>query len=138
MLGDGELDEGQVWEALMSAAHYKLDNLIAIVDFNKIQAKGPVHEIMGLEPLVDKWQAFGWQVIEIDGHDFEQILNGFYLAKNRYNAGKPIVIIAHTVKGKGVSFMENTYEWHTHAPNAQQLQDALDELQSKEEFVWKK
>jgi len=121
----------------MSAAHYKLDNIIAIVDYNKIQAKGPVHEIMGLEPLSAKWGSFGWQVIEIDGHDMENILDAFYLAKNRYNNGKPIVIIAHTVKGKGVSFMENTSEWHTHAPSKEQLEAALVELSVYGDYRWK-
>ena len=138
MMGDGECDEGQIWEAAMSAAHYKLDNLIGIVDYNKIQAKGSIHNIMGLEPFADKWRAFGWEVIELDGHDIEAILDGFYAAKFLSKIGKPIVIIAHTIKGKGVSFMENTYAWHTHAPNAEQLKAALSELQQKEEFVWKK
>lgn len=128
MLGDGECEEGQVWEAAMSAAHYKLDNLIAIVDRNKIQAKGPTCEIMEVEPLPDKWRAFGWEVIECDGHSIEEILDAFYAAKHTAVPGKPVVIIAHTIKGYGVSFMQNTCEWHTHAPNEEQLARAVAEL----------
>ncbi len=136
MLGDGECDEGQVWEAAMAAGHFRLDNLIAVVDRNKIQAKGPTSEIMDLEPFPDKWRAFGWEVIEIDGHCMEQILDAFYDAKYVKSAGKPIVIIAHTVKGKGVSFMENTCEWHTHAPNNEQLAAALVELENGGDDRW--
>lgn len=139
MLGDGETDEGQIWEAVMSASHYQLDNLIAIVDYNKIQAKGRVNEIMSLEPYVDKWTSFGWDVIEIDGHNMEQILDAFYEAKYLHGFGKPVVIIANTVKGKGVSYMENTFLWHTHAPNEQELKIAIDELKNKEgRFLWKR
>lgn len=138
MVGDGECDEGQIWEAAMAAAHYKLDNLCCIVDYNKVQAKGSVHEIMGLEPLGDKWASFGWDVIEIDGHNMEEILDAFYEAKYLHNCGQPVVIIAHTVKGKGVSFMENTPNWHTSAPNEEQLRVAVTELTEECEYQWKK
>lgn len=127
ILGDGELQEGQVWEAAMSAAHFKLDNLCAIVDFNGVQLDGPVADIMGVAPLADKWRAFGWHVIEIDGHDFRQILAAY--AEAEKTKGRPTAIIAHTVKGKGVSFMENRAEWHGKAPNDDELRAALAELE---------
>lgn len=127
ILGDGELQEGQVWEAAMSAAHFKLDNLCAMVDANGVQLDGPVADIMGVEPLVDKWRAFGWHVIEIDGHDFNRILAAYGEAEK--TAGKPTAIIARTVKGKGVSFMENRAEWHGKAPNDEELRAALAELE---------
>lgn len=138
MVGDGECDEGQIWEAAMAAAHYKLDNLTVIVDYNKVQAKGAIHDIMRLEPLADKWRSFGWDVIEIDGHNMEEILDAFYEAKYLHNFGRPVAIIAHTVKGKGVSFMEDTPTWHTSAPNPEQLAAAIKELNTKEEFAWTK
>lgn len=110
MLGDGELQEGQVWEAAMAAAHYRLDNLCAIIDYNKMQSDALNEEIMGLEPLTTRWHAFNWKVIEIDGHDFYQISQAFNkLAEVR---NRPVVIIAHTIKGKGVSYMENSSRWH--------------------------
>jgi transketolase len=126
LLGDGECAEGQVWEAAMAAAHYKVDNLTAIVDKNGIQSDGWTKDIMNSEPLTDKFKAFGWYVIDIDGHDFTQLFQAFEQAKK--NKGKPTAIIARTVKGKGVSFMENNPDFHGKAPNAAQLEQALKEL----------
>lgn len=126
MLSDGELDEGSNWEAILFAAHHRLDSLAAIVDYNKIQSFGSVPEVLGLEPLADKWRAFGWAVREIDGHDFGQIQEAF--RNIPFEEGKPSVLIAHTVKGKGVSYMENELEWHYRAPNAEMLARALGEL----------
>ncbi len=126
MLGCGELQEGQVWEAAMSAAHYKLDNLIAIVDYNQLQLDGTNADIMMMEPVVDKWRAFGWAVLEIDGHNMSEILGA--LAKTQTIREQPAVIIAHTIKGKGVSFMENQVSWHAGGPTAEQLEQALDDL----------
>jgi len=127
LLGDGECDEGQVWEAAMAAAHFKLDNLVAIVDYNQIQLDGWTRDIMALEPFAEKWQAFNWHVIEVDGHDLEQLVDA--LERARLVAGRPVVIVAHTVKGKGVSFMENNPDFHGQAPNAAQMQAALQELE---------
>lgn len=110
LLGDGELDEGMVWESAMSAAHFKLDNLVAIVDRNKLSLDGTTEEVMGLEPLEDKWRAFGWHVQKIDGHDMGQIVQA--LKDAREVKGKPSVIISETVKGKGADFMENQTNWH--------------------------
>ncbi len=126
LLGDGELQEGQVWEAAMAAAHYGLDNLTAFVDFNGLQIDGPVTEVMSPLPLSEKWRAFGWEVIEIDGHDVEQIIEAVAKAKNV--KGKPTVIIAETVKGKGVSFMEAQVDWHGTAPKDDQKEQAIAEL----------
>ena len=126
LLGDGELDEGQVWEAAMAAAHYSLDNLTAIVDRNRIQNDDFCENVMRTEPLPDKWQAFGWQVQEVDGHDLSQVIEA--LEKARDVRGRPSVVIAHTVKGKGVSFMENNPEWHGKAPTPEQAERALAEL----------
>ena len=126
LLSDGECDEGQTWEAAMSAAKFKLDNLTAIVDNNGIQLSGFTREIMNLDPFNKKWEAFGWQVLEIDGHDFSQILDA--IKKAHEIKGRPAVIIAHTIKGKGVSFMENNVDFHGKAPNAEQLEKALKEL----------
>lgn len=126
LLGDGELHEGQVWEAAMTAAHYKLNSVCAIVDYNKLQLDGSVDEVKTLGDLKAKWLAFGWNAIEIDGHDLEQIYNAFCTAK-QYKEG-PTVIIAHTVKGKGVSFMENEVGWHCASPTDEQLAIALKEL----------
>ena len=126
LLGDGEIQEGQVWEAAMAAAHYKLDNLIAILDYNGLQIDGPVSEVLSPEPLPDKWRAFGWEVIEIDGHNFEEIEKAINEAKE--TKGKPTMIIAKTIKGKGVSFMENEAGWHGSAPNQEQVEKALAEL----------
>lgn len=126
LLGDGENQEGQVWEAAMTAGHYQLDNLCAIVDSNQLQIDGRVEQVMSIQPLADKWAAFNWHVIETDGHDMAQIETAFRLA--REFKGKPSVIIAHTVKGKGVSFMENVPGWHGVAPNQEQFEKALAEL----------
>jgi transketolase len=127
LLGDGECDEGQVWEAAMAAAHYKLDNLVAIVDNNGLQIDGWNCDVMNLEPLNKKWEAFGWHVIEVDGHDPEVLLQAFEQAK--LVKGQPAVIIAHTVKGKGVSFMENNVDFHGKAPSATEVEIALKELE---------
>ncbi len=127
LLGDGECDEGQVWEAAMAAAHFKVDNLTAIVDNNGQQIDGWNRDIMNLEPFNKKWQAFAWHVIEVDGHDFTQLINAFEQAK--LVKGQPTVIIAHTIKGKGVSFMENNPDFHGKAPNAEQVEIALKELE---------
>ena len=126
LLGDGECDEGQVWEAAMFAPHHGMDNLTAIVDHNDLQLDGRVCDIMGLEPLTDKWRAFNWHVLEINGHDMGEILKA--LKKARETKGKPTVIIAHTVKGKGVSFMEGNVDFHGKAPSTQETEQALKEL----------
>jgi transketolase len=126
LLGDGECDEGQIWEAAMSAAHYKLDNLTAIIDNNGLQISGCACDVMNIEPLAEKWAAFGWHTIEVDGHDFSQILDALGNAKK--TKGKPTAIVAHTVKGKGVSFMENNVDFHGKAPSAEQLEKAMKEL----------
>ncbi|MBI4187055.1 MAG: transketolase [Chloroflexi bacterium] len=126
LLGDGECDEGQVWEAAMAAAHFKIDNLVAIVDNNGIQLDGWNRDIMNLEPFNKKWEAFGWYVIEVDGHDLSQLLDAFERARSV--KGKPTVIIAHTVKGKGVSFMENNPDFHGKVPTPAEVKTALEEL----------
>ena len=126
LLGDGEIQEGIVWEALMSAAHYKLDNMVAILDHNGLQIDGKNEDVMTVAPVVEKFQAFGWNVIQIDGHDFEQILDAFKQA--RACEGKPTMIVAETIKGKGVSFMENNAGWHGKAPDEEQTKQALAEL----------
>ncbi|MBM3223266.1 MAG: transketolase [Candidatus Tectomicrobia bacterium] len=128
MLGDGELHEGSNWEAAMSAAHYRLSNLTAIIDFNKIAQSGPIADLMGLAPLADKWRAFGWEVREIDGHAMAQIVDA--LEALPLHPDKPSALIAHTVKGKGVSFAENTYVWHSNTVNDETLARALAELET--------
>jgi len=128
ILGDGELNEGNVWEAAMSAAHYHLDHLIAIVDYNKVMAKGFLWQQMSIEPLAEKWRAFGWDVLEIDGHDIQAIAGAIYEACWVKPRGKPIVIIAQTVKGRGVDAAEFNYKWHTQAPNAETADQMLREL----------
>jgi transketolase len=130
ILGDGELNEGNVWEAAMSASHYHLDNLVAVVDYNKVMAKGFVWDLMSIEPLADKWRAFGWDVIEVDGHDIEALVDVFHKARWVMPRGKPVVIIAHTVKGKGVEMAEFNYKWHTHAPDPKTADIMLHELSS--------
>ncbi len=127
ILGDGELQEGLVWEAAMSAAHYKLDNLVGIVDHNGLQIDGRNDDVMTVMPIADKFRGFGWNVIEIDGHDMQQILDAFAAA--RECEGKPTMIVAETVKGKGVSFMEDQAGWHGKAPNDEQTDQALKELE---------
>ena len=126
ILGDGEIEEGQVWEAAMFAAHYKLDNLCAIVDNNNLQIDGTVEEVMSPYPITDKFAAFGWNVITIDAHDFDQIEAAMNAAKAV--KGKPAVLVQKSVKGKGVSFMENQVSWHGAAPNAEQYETAMAEL----------
>lgn len=126
ILGDGELGEGQVWEAAMFAGHYKLDNLCLFIDFNGLQIDGPITEVMNSTPIGKKYEAFGFFVIDIDGHDLEQIDNAVKQAGD--NKGKPTAIICHTTKGKGVSFMENKAEWHGTAPNKEQYETAMEEL----------
>lgn len=125
-MGDGEIQEGQIWEAAMAACKYKLDNLVGIVDYNGLQIDGTVEMTMPLEPLDKKWESFGWNVIKIDGHNFKEISDA--IDKAEKIKGKPTAIIAKTAKGKGVSFMENKCEWHGHPPNEEQYQAAKTEL----------
>jgi len=127
LLSDGECQEGQTWEAALAAAQFKLDNLTAMVDCNGIQLSGRTCDIMSLEPLIQKWQAFGWHVINIDGHDFDQILGAVIIAEK--TKGRPTVITARTIKGKGVSFMENNVAFHGKAPTPEEAQRALKELE---------
>jgi transketolase len=126
ILGDGESQEGQIWEAAMSANHYKVDNLCAILDRNQLQIDGPTEQIMSLEPVFPKFKAFGWHVIEVNGHDFKELLRAFHEAETY--KGKPTIIIANTIKGKGVSFMEGSLKFHGKAPSAEELEMALNEL----------
>jgi len=126
MLGDGEIQEGQIWEAAMFGAFHKLDNVVAIVDYNRIQLDGFVKDVMEIEPLADKWRAFGWHTIEVDGHNIPALQAAF--AEAASVKGKPSVVIAHTIKGKGVSFMENDPKWHGVAPSKQEVELALKEL----------
>ena len=127
LMGDGEIQEGNIWEAAMACAHYKCDELCAVLDYNGFQIDGCIKEIMNLEPLVDKWRSFGWHTIEIDGHNIKEILNAFEEAKTI--KGKPSIIIAHTIKGKGVSFMENVLDFHGRAPTKEEAEKALKELE---------
>jgi transketolase len=126
--GDGELQEGQIWEAAMYAAHYKVDNLISTVDYNGQQIDGPVNDVMSLGDLKAKWIAFGWHVLETDGNNLEQLLATFSEARSATGKGKPIMILMKTVMGKGVDFMENSHHWHGVAPNDEQLSRALAQL----------
>ncbi|NSW83943.1 MAG: transketolase [Syntrophothermus sp.] len=126
LLGDGEIQEGEVWEAVMAAAHYRLDNLVAIVDYNGLQIDGAVDKVMSPLPIAAKFEAFGWNTQEIDGHDFRQIMQALEAARG--HKGRPSAIVARTVKGKGVSFMENGVDWHGKAPNTEQVERALAEL----------
>lgn len=128
ILGDGECNEGNVWEAAMSAAHYRADNLIAVIDYNKVMAKGFVWEEMSIEPFAEKWSAFGWDVIEVDGHDILALAQAFHEARWIRPRGKPIVVIAHTVKGRGIEMTEFNYKWHTHAPDPKTADMMLREL----------
>lgn len=127
LLGDGEIEEGQVWEAAMFAAHYHLDNLVAIVDNNNLQIDGDVRDVAGLDNISSKFKSFGWQTIEVDGHDVGAVVTALKTAT--LLDGSPVCIVAHTVKGKGVSFMENQVGWHGKAPNAEQRDQALKELE---------
>lgn len=129
VLGDGELEEGQVWEAAMFAHHYKLDNLVAYVDNNGLQIDGSIDEVMSPNPITDKFRAFGWNVLEIDGNDMDEIDAAYTIAKA--TKGKPTVIIGHSIKGKGVSFMENNASWHGTAPNDDQYNLAMKELDAE-------
>ena len=128
ILGDGECNEGNVWEAAMAGTQFHLDNLIAIVDYNKVMAKGPVWRLMGIEPFADKWRAFGWDVIEVDGHDLDELAEGLHRARWVLPRGRPIVVIAHTVKGRGVEAAEFNPAWHTHAPDPTTADAMLREL----------
>lgn len=125
ILGDGEVQEGQVWEAAMTASHYKLNNLIAFLDHNNLQIDGRNDEVMTINPIEEKFKAFGFNVIKIDGHNFDEIISAVESAKNQ---DKPTMIIANTIKGKGVSFMENMASWHGKAPNQEEYQKAIEEL----------
>lgn len=143
LMGDGELNEGQIWEAALAASHYRLDNLILAIDYNKVSAKGFVSELMSIEPLPEKWKAFGWNVLELDGHDVREICLAFYKAKYIQMNGKPSCLILHTVKGKGIEECEFNYKWHTHAPDYEKACLFLKELarkyqQSDEGFKWGK
>lgn len=129
VIGDGESNEGQIWEAAMAASHYRLDNLVGILDFNGLQIDGPNSEVMAVEPVADKWRSFGWNVIEVDGHNFGQLLPAFAQAATAQ--GQPTMVIAHTVKGKGVSFMENAVDFHGKAPTMEQVELALRELDAR-------
>ncbi|MBP7056004.1 MAG: transketolase [Candidatus Omnitrophica bacterium] len=126
MIGDGETNEGQIWEAAMTASHYKLDNMCAIIDFNRLQIDGFCCEVKDMAPYSNKWKDFGWNVLEADGHDIEQMMDALDAAEKL--KGKPTVIIAHTVKGKGVSFVENKAEWHGIAPKKEEYERAIVEL----------
>jgi transketolase len=128
LLSDGECDEGSTWEPILFASQHKLDNLIAIVDYNKIQSLGTVKEVMDLEPFADKWRAFGWGVREIDGHDINEIETT--LSKLAFEEGRPSCVIAHTIKGKGISFMENKLLWHYRSPQGEEFEAALAELEA--------
>ena len=129
LLGDGELQEGQVWEALMFASHNKLDNIMVTIDYNGQQIDGPVDEINSLLNLKDKLKSFGWKVIESDGNDYNSLIESFNKAKSKLDKGFPVINIMKTVMGKGVDFMENSHKWHGIAPNDEQLANALDQLE---------
>lgn len=129
LISDGETNEGQTWEAVASAAHYQLDHLIVVLDYNKFQLDNHVKKILNLEPMAEKWRSFNWTVREIDGHNMKEILEAFQWAKKQ--SGQPSIIIAHTIKGKGVSFMENNNEFHGAAPTPEEAERALQELGGK-------
>ena len=124
LMSDGECNEGSNWEAALFASHHKLDNLVVIIDRNKLQSIHSTEDTLGLEPFVDKWQTFGWSVVDVDGHDHEQLIN----ACNSKEAGKPLCIVANTIKGKGVSFMENNVLWHYRSPQNEEYDAAMKEL----------
>jgi transketolase len=128
LVGDGESEEGQIWEAAMAAAHYKCDNLCAIIDWNGLQIDGKIEDVIGPAPFDEKFRAFGWHTINVDGHDFAQLEKAFAEAKTI--KGKPTCIIAKTVKGKGVSYMENVADWHGKGPNDAECAQALEELEA--------
>ena len=127
ILGDGEMDEGSNWEALLFGAHHKLSNLCVIIDYNKIQSFGNTNDVLHMEPLVVKWESFNWNVISIDGHNHDELLCAFNAFK--YQKDKPTIIIANTIKGKGVSFMENNLAWHYKSPNEEQYKQAMKEIE---------
>ncbi len=127
LMGDGEIQEGSVWEAAMTASHHRLGSVCAIVDYNKVQENGPTNEIKNLEPLAEKWTSFGWEAIEVDGHDIKALIKALEAAGK--DPDRPKVIIAHTVKGKGISFMEGNFRWHGRAPKADELARAMAELE---------
>jgi transketolase len=129
LMGDGEQQEGSVWEAVMAAGHFKLDNLCAIVDWNNLQIDGRVEDIMNITPIAEKYKAFNWNTIEIDGHDLKQVVDAYEAAKKF--KGKPTMIVAKTIKGKGVSFMENVADWHGKTPTKELAEKALKELESR-------
>ena len=126
ILGDGEIEEGQIWEAAMSSSHYKLNNVIAFLDYNKLQIDGTNDEVMTIAPVKEKFESFGWFVQEIDGHNFDEIITA---VNNGKKQDKPIMIIANTIKGKGISFMENNVSWHGKAPNYEEYEKAMKELE---------
>ncbi len=128
LLSDGECDEGSTWEAAMFAAHHKLDNLVAVVDYNKLQSLASVAETLGLEPFTDKWRAFGWSIEEVDGHNHAQLLSA--LERLPFTEGRPSVVIAHTTKGKGVSYMEDQVAWHYRTPLGADFETAIAELEA--------
>lgn len=126
LMGDGEQAEGSIWEAAMSAAHFELDNLIGIIDRNRLQITGNTEEVMALEPLADKWKSFGWEVVEVDGHDYQGLSKVF--SSTPVKEGRPTLVIANTIKGKGISFSENNPGWHHHVPSEDELKRAIEEL----------
>ncbi|WP_262915074.1 thiamine pyrophosphate-dependent enzyme [Niabella ginsengisoli] len=126
--GDGELNEGQIWEAVMFAAHHKVDNLISTVDWNGQQIDGPTDKVLNMGNLHEKFEAFGWHVLEMNGNDMDDVIAGLDKAKAASGKGKPVAIMMHTAMGKGVDFMEGTHEWHGIAPNDEQLAKALEQL----------
>jgi transketolase len=126
LMSDGECDEGSIWEAAMFASHHKVGNLVAIIDYNKIQSLDSVSNTLGLEPFADKWKSFGWEVTEVDGHDHVQLNESFLKSSNLHES--PLVVIAHTTKGKGVSFMENSVLWHYRSPQNDEYEKAIQEL----------
>ena len=130
VLGDGECDEGSVWESALQAAQYKLDRLIAVVDYNHMQSLATVDETLRLEPFEQKWKDFGWNAMSVDGHDTEALKAAFARAQRNAGSGKPTVILAHTVKGKGISFMENNILWHYRTPQGEEYEEALKELEA--------
>jgi transketolase len=133
LMGDGEQAEGSVWEGAMAASQYKLDNLVAIIDRNKLQITGSTEDVMGLEPLGDKWRSFGWEVVEVDGNDVEQLVEVF--SNTPKVAGKPTMIVANTVKGKGISFAENVGAWHHRVPTKEEYDLAMEELSKQLEVL---
>jgi len=133
LLGDGELAEGSNWEAAMTASHYQLDNLVAIIDRNKLQITASTDKVMDTEPLVQKWEAFGWKTIEVDGHDYDKLTE--VIGGAPHEKGKPTMVVANTTKGKGISFMEDVLKWHHGVPSDEEYEQAMDELATKKEAL---